>query len=979
MSQSSLPDTEVMNSEGSSTDSPAAVATTELVSASSPRRTVERAVTFRLTPESFQEQIIARLIAHVQNADIPALLRAPTGAGKTLMLGRVLEATSLSTGTLWFWFTPYSHLVGQTIAALERTCDRLSVFDLRSERRPDHVAGDVLVGNVQLVATNDAESRRIHLDDDTTVSLDGMLARARQSGLRIGVVIDEAHLGVANNTAFGRLVHTMAPDTLLLATATPRDARLAAFVSAAGFGQHITFRVSRLDAVEGGLNKRYVLAHVYRPRVDAEVADTRATVLARAWERHERLKVLMREYGIQTVPLLLVQVENGRGGVEFANQVLVQQCGVAAGLIAAHTQDQPDPTALATIANDTSREVLIFKESAGTGFDAPRAFVLASMKHVADEGFATQFLGRIMRVDPHVRELFRRKKAEGSRLPAELDTGYLFLAHQELQSGFQAAVSSVQAIQSEMQGALEGLRPVSLRNGTQTFTNIPQTQLEAILRSTLGDPSERLPQADEDEARANFEAQQEAVRQLEGFLNSPQSLPTALPIHAGASTPSVAQASLDEDLLGGNVAPVGVATEPAARPGRGVGTADSRPLEDAEAVRELWNRVEVAVYPLRSDVPGLSRALYTERPPAFEEMGELSQTVAEQLPIEDDDVREALDLALRGVSFRESVTELTSTMARTSGNEVAAGESELAALQTGVREIRGVIDRTKLASEANLVLEGLSFEGDDRKKILTTLSGRIRVRLSRLLDLVNPQMEAHAREQLERDVVHSIVRRRGDALRLQQQRVISQAVRPILAAPLPSAILFPRSAPLLPSPRNIYGVRPPTTEEWENASLGDPPVMELLSRTAYRTHLLSGAIEYHVAYIDGSWRLNAFELRVANALDDAPWIQWWHRNPPLKPFSVGVVKAGEVGRFYPDFVIGAVPFAGARLQTRLLEPKESADDALVRMARPHSHYGRVFFLKLNNNRIFVRDSNGVPRTDVGLDLEGLRLLLESGE
>ena len=54
----------------------------------------------------------------------------------------------------------------------------------------------------------------------------------------------------------------------------------------------------------------------------------------------------------------------------------------------------PDPVLMAAIANDTSKEVLIFKQSAGTGFDAPRAFVLASTKSVNDADFAMQFIGR---------------------------------------------------------------------------------------------------------------------------------------------------------------------------------------------------------------------------------------------------------------------------------------------------------------------------------------------------------------------------------------------------------------------------------------------------------------------------------------------------------------------------------------------------------------------------------------------------------
>jgi len=88
---------------------------------------------------------------------------------------------------------------------------------------------------------------------------------------------------------------------------------------------------------------------------------------------------------------------------------------------------------MAAIANDHTKEVLIFKQSAGTGFDAPRAFVLASTKLVNDADFAMQFIGRVMRVAPQVRDAFPKPQ----EIPDALDTAYVYLADGEAQAGFQ--------------------------------------------------------------------------------------------------------------------------------------------------------------------------------------------------------------------------------------------------------------------------------------------------------------------------------------------------------------------------------------------------------------------------------------------------------------------------------------------------------------------------------------------------------------
>jgi hypothetical protein len=101
---------------------------------------------------------------------------------------------------------------------------------------------------------------------------------------------------------------------------------------------------------------------------------------------------------------------------------------------------------MAAIANDTRKRVLIFKQSAGTGFDAPRAFVLASTKPVNDVDFAMQFIGRVMRVASPVRDAFSRPQ----EIPAELNTAYVYLGNQQAQAGFEAAVQATTAVKNQL-------------------------------------------------------------------------------------------------------------------------------------------------------------------------------------------------------------------------------------------------------------------------------------------------------------------------------------------------------------------------------------------------------------------------------------------------------------------------------------------------------------------------------------------------
>ncbi len=238
-----------------------------------------------------------------------------------------------------------------------------------------------------------------------------------RSWLRIGLVVDEAHIGLGTETEFGRFCRSLNPDRIVLATATPRDERLNAFLSAAEYPDFEAFTVSRDEVVDAYLNKRYVAAAVYHPTEDWQsLADLQKTVLKRAWEQQGVLKARLTEQGIALTPLMLVQVANGPTAVAEAKEYLVRDCRVPLDVIGTYEGSDKAPSELQRIAQDPSFEVLIFKEAAGTGFDAPRAFILTSTKHVTDMDFAAQFIGRIMRVAAPVRNLLRRGSSLCTRI-----------------------------------------------------------------------------------------------------------------------------------------------------------------------------------------------------------------------------------------------------------------------------------------------------------------------------------------------------------------------------------------------------------------------------------------------------------------------------------------------------------------------------------------------------------------------------------
>ena len=402
-------------------------------------------------PEKFQSDLIGGMSrALLRQPSPPCLLRAPTGSGKTFVVSQVLERVSAQRHVLWFWFVPFVTLVQQTEDALRANATSLAPCGLNDGRNQEAHAGMVLLSTAQGVARAQWRTKGYDADgDDETRTLSAFVARARAQGLEVGLVVDEAHIALDKGTEFGKFAHWLRADYLVMATATPKDDRLSEFLTHAGYSAQVGFAVSRDEVVQARLNKKYIEAVVYSLGESmAQITDLHRTVLRQSWRRNCKIEQALKAAGINLAPLLLVQVANGEKTVDEAANDLIKLCGVPPEAIGRHSSDDPDPVMMAAIANDTSKRVLIFKQSAGTGFDAPRAFVLASTKHVNDADFAMQFIGRVMRVARPVRDAFGRSRD----IPADLNTAYVYLGNAQAQAGFEAAVKATSEVKSQLEG-----------------------------------------------------------------------------------------------------------------------------------------------------------------------------------------------------------------------------------------------------------------------------------------------------------------------------------------------------------------------------------------------------------------------------------------------------------------------------------------------------------------------------------------------
>lgn len=860
-------------------------------------------------PERFQSDLISGMThALLRTPSPPCLLRAPTGSGKTFVISQVLERVNEERDVLWFWFVPFVTLVQQTEDALCSNATSLAPCGLNAGRNQEAHDGMVLLSTAQGVARAQWRTKGYDADgDDDTRTLAAFVARARAKGLQIGLVVDEAHIGLDKGTEFGKFAHWLKANYLVMATATPKDDRLNEFLTHAGYNAQVSFAVSRDEVVQARLNKKYIEAVVYNlDSTMANITDLRRTVLRQSWRRNLKIKQNLAAAGITLTPLLLVQVANGDKTVDEAADDLMRLCGVPLEAIGRHSSDEPDPVLMAAIANDSSKQVLIFKQSAGTGFDAPRAFVLASTKPVNDADFAMQFIGRVMRVARPVRDAFGKPKD----IPADLNTAYVYLGNAQAQAGFESAVKTSTEVKNQLEGQTEKLETRQTISGATVYSNRPTDQ----------DPiAFDMPQPDRPEAPP-----------LALITATDTELDVQGCLFNGANPAS-------DDEWGGSPGILDVVVPDPVIPPRAI----RKELQTREELIAELGRRGLRAYPRKHNLAKLGRSLKTEEKPELNDMSEISRAVASRLVISDGLRATAVKAALNRIKEIEKHTELTT------------GEFYN-------QEIQVFTDRSALARNAMASLRALpQAEEEDYKLIVQVLASRLRSAIDDEVENMPEEGQPIETERirLARDAAHWVVIKSAQELREDMFSEIAKCAKLIDADPLPDVMLFPQGIVLESSAKNIYGVLPPSREDGERV----PKEMLVDDRLwlSDKTYIFEDG-EFRQGQFDGTWFGNALENSFSRALDSAEYVVWWHRNPRNKKYAVRVVRAEHDNYFYPDFVVCVRHNPADEPMPRLLETKDDTKDAARKSKHSPSIYGKVLFLTPDGDRMrWVNDDGSL--------------------
>ncbi|MDI9333839.1 MAG: DEAD/DEAH box helicase family protein [Cytophagales bacterium] len=913
-----------------------------------------------MAAKGFQTEIIDNLCAALARSPRPpCLLRSPTGSGKTFMLTQVLRRISSQQQVLWLWFVPYVNLVAQTQDGLDNLGSDSGLaargFAEALQEEPEH--GQVLISTVQGVASKKARESGYTLgEDDDKRNMAAFQALAKSKGLKLGVVVDEAHIALKDNTEFGAFVKWLEADYLLMASATPRDDALNKFMAQAGYSGVEVFNVSRAQVVAERLNKAWIQAVVYSLSQSMQsVTDLKMTVLRRAWRQNQLISKLLQSHGLTTVPLLLVQVADGDDAIKEAHEFLMRDLSIPAHAIGVHSAAEPDPVMMAAIAVDTTKQVLVFKKSAGTGFDAPRAFVLASTKLVNDTDFAMQFIGRVMRVPPELQRVF----PDSALAPEGLNTAYIFLADAQAQVGFTQAAQAIAGVQAQLEGQTEQLHARPTAHGGVALTNRPTAQSPLMYDLAFA------PTVDANGLVVR-PASPNAPASLAGYGLGTETPPLA--IGEMASLFGAGDAGFPADELD-KLTDTANATSGDSPPPKTRG----RLPANREELFAAFDERGIRPYPRKQTMAAriVPLQLTTEVKPAFDVLARDVQAAVTTMRLEDAVVKMAVLAAFNKLTDKEIRTELFS------------GDSF-------DEDVQVVTDMDALMTRTLDVLKRIGLdEAADRYDVISALAARLTLAVQSSWQIQPEDHRAASSElpEITRAAACWVIHKQEQELDRALSTEWASRAKEELSGPLPDALIAPSAVPFEISRKNIYGVL--YCQAGEIARAAEAMSFAAQSMLKNSTYSLADFADdgqvlasskasstepeiFSVAKMDASFEFNTDELAFARALDRESAVVWWHRNPDRKSYSVALMRSDNQQMFYPDFVVCLTHIMDDEPLLRLIETKHDLKDATRKAQHVSKFYGKVLFLTKDVNRVrIVTDEGGL--SDM-VDLDNLERL-----
>ena len=387
--------------------------------------------------KSFQEKAVAQLkekflgLWKLGDHNLNLTFKSPTGSGKTIMMAQFLrdivsDPRFQNADVGFIWITNSDGLAMQSkekLFSYYGGASENTLLDLNDLRDGFIPRNGVFFINWQKLVSRAQTNRKLRTEGESNTTFDEYLEATHSQNREVVLIIDEEHIASSTVLASDLIQNVIKPRIIIGVSATPQTVG-------------VTVEVNRLDVVREGLIKEKVIFQTEEDlaRPEFKGMDQDDILMTLAYNKRAELVEYYKEIGVEINPLVLIQLPNDdkaeKGSGNATKQDLItgflKSKGVFEHEIAVWLSE--DKVNLDEVErNDSPVSFLLFKQAAATGWDCPRAGVLVMFREIKNPTFATQTVGRILRMPL------------GNHFPKpELNLGYLYTNYKrnEVISGY---------------------------------------------------------------------------------------------------------------------------------------------------------------------------------------------------------------------------------------------------------------------------------------------------------------------------------------------------------------------------------------------------------------------------------------------------------------------------------------------------------------------------------------------------------------
>jgi len=311
-------------------------------------------------------------------------VKAPTGAGKTVILIKYVDEYLKNTGgkTAFIWLCPgKGDLEQQSKDSMDAIAPHIDTRALHYSMTMGFDGGSVTFVNWELVTKKGNTALR----DSERANLFEVIANAHKEGMRFIVIIDEEHMN--NTKKADDIINAFAPKNIIRVSATAKKVSRNEF-----------YEITEDEVINAGLISRAIYVN---EGVDEnkEISNDYDYLLELADKKRKEILSMYEYMSVKIRPLVLIQFPMGQPETIEAVEEKLNDMGYTYdnGMVSIWmSNDKKNIEGLTE--NDGQQGFLLMKQAISTGWDCPRAKILVKLREGGSEDFQIQTIGRIRRM-----------------------------------------------------------------------------------------------------------------------------------------------------------------------------------------------------------------------------------------------------------------------------------------------------------------------------------------------------------------------------------------------------------------------------------------------------------------------------------------------------------------------------------------------------------------------------------------------------